>query len=316
MGRYIVIRVIQAIILLVLVSIITFVLIHIAPGGPSAMMLDNKLSPQRIAQMQKNLGLNQPIPVQYLKWVGNMLHGNFGVSYADSRPVLSDIGARLPNTLILSGTAFGLALLVSIPVGIYGANRAHTRADDFVSGISFIGLAIPVFWFGILLIIIFSVKLGWLPSSGMYSTNQPPSVLDLIKHLIMPAIVLAVPTAAVFVRFVRASVLETLQQDFVRTARSKGLSRQAVTYRHVLRNSLIPIITIVGLSLPAVVGGAAITESVFGWPGMGQLAVSAAFTRDYPTVMAITILVAAVVIIVNLLTDLVYVLIDPRVRLN
>lgn len=316
MGRYVIGRVFQSVILLILVSIITFALIHLAPGGPSAMMVDTKLPPQRIAQMRHNLGLDQPVPVQYIKWVGGMLHGNFGVSYEDNRSVLSDIGARLPNTLILSGTAFVFALIVSIPIGIYGANRAHSRMDDVVSGVSFIGLAIPVFWFGIMLIIVFSVKLHWLPSAGMYTTNQPPSLIDLIKHLVMPAFVLAIPTLAVFTRFVRASVLETLQQDFVRTARSKGLGRQAVTYRHVLRNALIPIITIVGLSLPAIVGGAAITESVFGWPGMGRLAVTAAFTRDYPVVMGITILVAAVVIIVNLLTDLVYVVIDPRVRLS
>lgn len=316
MGRYVISRILQAIVLLILVSIITFVLIHIAPGGPSAMMVDNKLPPQRIEQMRKNLGLDAPIPVQYIKWVGGLLHGNFGTSYSDSRPVLSDIGARLPNTLILGGTSFVFSLIVSIPIGVFGARRARSRMDDVVSGISFIGLAIPVFWLGIMLIILFSVKLGWLPSAGMYTTNAPKTIPDLLKHLVMPAFVLAVPTVAVFTRFVRASMIETLQQDFVRTARAKGLSNRTVTYRHVFRNALVPIITIVGLSLPGIVAGAAITESVFGWPGMGRLAVTAAFTRDYPVVMGITILVAAAVIIINLLTDLTYVLVDPRVRLQ
>ncbi|HET9014866.1 MAG TPA: ABC transporter permease [Thermomicrobiaceae bacterium] len=315
MTRYIVSRLIQSVVLLFLVSIITFVLIHIAPGGPTAMMVDTKLPPARIAQMRANLGLDQPLPVQYAKWIGGMLHGDFGVSYIDSRPVLGTIAQRLPNTLILAGTAFLFSLIVSIPIGIYEAHHAHSRMDDVISGVNFIGLAIPVFWFGIVLIILFSVKLHWLPSAGMYTTNQPPNVLDLLKHLVMPAFVLAVPTLATFTRFVRASVLETLQQDFVRTARAKGLGDRQVTYGHVLRNALVPIITIVGLSLPVVVGGAAITESVFGWPGMGSLAVNAAFTRDYPTVMAITILVAAAVIVINLLTDLAYMVVDPRVRL-
>ena len=316
MARYIVSRLAQSVLLLFLVSVITFLLIHAAPGGPSAVMVDQKLPAAVIKQMRANLGLDQPIPVQYAKWIKAIAHGDFGVSYTDSRPVTADIGDRLPNTLILAGTSFFFSLLVAIPLGIYSARRSHTFIDDFISGTTFIGLSIPVFWFGILLIIIFSVKLHWLPSAGMYTTNQPHTLLDLFKHLLMPALVLAVPNLSTFTRFVRASVLETLNQDYVRTARAKGLSQTAVTYRHVLRNALIPIITIVGLTLPVVVAGASVTESVFGWPGMGRLAVDAAFTRDYPVIMGITILVAAAVILINLLTDLAYVAIDPRVRLR
>jgi peptide/nickel transport system permease protein len=274
------------------------------------------LPPEVIARQRANLGLDQPVYIQYFKWAGGMLRGNFGISYTDQRTVLSEIGQRLPNTLILAGASFVLALLVSIPVGIYTAQRARSVPDHIISGLSFIGLSTPVFWFGIVLIIIFSVRFHILPPSGMRVINAPSSPLDLIKHLIMPAIVLAMPTTAQFSRFVRASMLETLNQDYVRTARAKGLAPRVVTYRHVLRNALMPVVTIIGLTLPVIVTGAAITESVFGWPGMGRLAVDAAFTRDYPVVMGVTVLVAAAVILINLLTDLVYMAIDPRVRLR
>ncbi|HUZ01974.1 MAG TPA: ABC transporter permease [Thermomicrobiaceae bacterium] len=316
MGRYVVSRLIQAVVLLFLVTVIMFALIHLAPGGPTAVMADQKLPAAQLAQMRANLGLDKPVPVQYGIWLNDLVHGNFGISYTDSRPVLDEIGQRLPNTLILAGTAFIAALIISLPLGIYTARHAHTFADDVISGASFIGLAIPVFWFGIVLIIVFSVALHLLPSSGMYTTNQPPSLADLLKHLLMPALVLATPNLATFTRFVRASVIEVMNQDYVRTARAKGLGATAITYRHVLRNALIPIVTIVGLNLPIVIAGASVTESVFGWPGMGRLAVDAAFTRDYPVVMGITVLVAAAVIAINLVTDLTYVAIDPRVRLQ
>jgi peptide/nickel transport system permease protein len=315
-SRYIISRLIQAAVVLVLVTIITFSLIHLAPGGPSAVLTDARLPPELIARQRANLGLDQPVYIQYFKWAGGLLRGNLGISYTDQRTVGSEIRQRLPNTLILAGTAFLLALLVSIPVGIYTAQRARSFPDHLISGLSFIGLSTPVFWFGIVLIIIFSVQLHWLPASGMRTINEQSSPLDLIKHLIMPALVLSMPTMAQFSRFVRASVLETLNQDYVRTARAKGLANSIVTYRHVLRNALMPVVTIIGLTLPVVVTGAAITESVFGWPGMGRLAVDAAFTRDYPVIMGVTVLVAAAVIAINLLTDLLYMVIDPRVRLR
>ena len=316
MGRYIVSRLIQAAVVLVLVTAITFSLIHLAPGGPSAVLTDAKLPPEQIAQQRANLGLDKPVYVQFLRWANGLVHGDFGISYTDERTVISEIGQRLPNTLILAGTAFLLSLIVSIPIGIYTAQRARSIPDHIVSGISFIGLSTPVFWFGIVLIIIFSVQLHWLPASGMRTINAPDSLPDLLKHLIMPALVLAMPTTAQFSRFVRASVLETLNQDYVRTARAKGLAPSIVTYRHVLRNALMPVVTIIGLTLPVVVTGAALTETVFGWPGMGRLAVDAASTRDYPVIMGVTVLVAAAVILINLLTDLMYMAIDPRVRLR
>ena len=316
MGRYVLGRLAQAAVLLVLVTIIVFGLIHLAPGGPGAVMADNRLPAADIARMRANMGLDQPLPVQYLKWAKGLLTGDFGISYTDSRPVLGSVLQRVPNTLILAGTSFMLAVLVAVPVGVLTGARAHSGLDNLISAITFVALALPVFWVGIIFVIVFSVSLHWLPSSGMRTINQPHSVADLLKHLIMPAIVLALPTMAVFIRFVRVSIVETLQHDYVRTARAKGLTGRAVMYRHVLRNALLPIITIIGINLPLVITGAAVTESVFGWPGMGRLAVDSATTRDYPVVMAVTVLVAFAVIVINLLTDLIYVMVDPRVRLR
>ena len=309
-------RLAQSVVLLILVTIIVFGLIHAAPGGPGAILADNRLSAEDIARMQANLGLDQPLPVQYVRWGVGLLRGDFGISYADSRPVVDVVLQRVPNTLILAGTAFLLALLVAIPVGVLTGARAHSRLDNVVSAVTFVAMSLPVFWVGIVFIIVLSVTLHLLPSSGMYTINQPRSLVDLLKHLIMPAIVLSLPTMAVFTRFVRMSVLETMQHDYVRTARAKGLTSMIVMYRHVLRTALLPIITIIGLNLPIVIAGAAVTESVFGWPGMGRLAVDSATTRDYPVVMAVTVLVAAMVIVINLCTDLLYVVIDPRVRLR
>ena len=316
MGRYVLGRLVQAVVLLILVTIIVFSLIHLAPGGPGAVMADNRLPAADIARMRANMGLDQSLPVQYLKWAEGLATGDFGISYTDSRPVLGEVMQRVPNTLILAGTAFIIALLIAVPVGVLSGARAHTRLDNLLSAVTFVALSLPVFWVGILFVIVFSVTFHWLPSSGMYTINQSHTLPDLLKHLVMPAVVLSLPTLAVFIRFVRVSVLETMQHDFVRTARSKGLTPRAVMYRHVLRNALLPIITIIGLNLPVVVAGAAVTESVFGWPGMGRLAVDSATTRDYPVVMAVTVLVAFAVIVINLLTDLLYVVIDPRVRLK
>jgi peptide/nickel transport system permease protein len=315
-GRYLLRGLLQAVVLVILVSIVVFGLIHAAPGGPGAIMADNRLSPAEIERMRENLGFDKPLPVQYLQWAKNLLTGDFGISYADGRPVLDTIQQRVPNTLILAGTAFLLALLVAIPVGVITGARAHSKLDNIVSGVTFVAMSVPVFWVGIIGIILFSVTWHMLPSSGMYTINQGKSLTDLLKHLVMPAIVLSLPTMAMFTRFVRVSVVETLQRDYVRTARAKGLSPRTVMYRHVLRTALMPIITIVGLNLPAVVTGAAVTESVFGWPGMGRLVVDSATTRDYPVVMAVTVLVACTVVLINLLTDVLYAVVDPRVTLR
>lgn len=316
MGRYLLRGVAQSSVLLIIVTIIVFSLIHAAPGGPGAVMTDQRLSAEDIARMRANLGLDAPLPVQYWRWASGIVTGDFGISYSDGRPVIDTIAQRIPNTLILAGTSFVLAILVAIPIGVLMGAHPHGKFDQVLSGVSFVAMSVPVFWMGILAIILFSVRLGWLPSSGMYTINEGKQIGDLLRHLVMPAIVLSLPSMAIFTRYVRVSVLETAQNEYVRTARAKGLKSNTILYRHVLRNALMPIVTIIGISLPTVVTGAAVTESVFGWPGMGRLAVDSAATRDYPVVMAITLIVAFLVVVINLLTDLLYAVIDPRVILK
>src|SRR5690606_18438651 len=231
------------------------------------------------------------------------------------QPVLDLIKSNLPNTLLLSSTALALSILCAIPAGIISASRRNSAVDHSVTFASFFGISVPVFWYGLILILIFSIKLEWLPSGGMRDLTRPDSgALDVIKHLILPAIVLATANIAQLARYTRSAMVSVLTEDYIRTARSKGLSERIVLYRHALRNALIPVITATGLMVPRLVGGAAVTETVFAWPGMGALAVRAAFARDYPTIMGITLVISLIVILTTLVIDLLYVYVDPRIR--
>lgn len=315
MGTYVVRRLLQAVALLGIVSITTFTLIHAAPGGPS-LLSNPELSRDDIAQMREQLGLNDPLPVQYGRWLGNVLRGNMGASYNSVEPVVGLIRDRLPNTLLLTGGALALSIAVALPLGVLSATRRNTRFDRMVAGVSFFGVSIPVFWLGIMLIILFSGQLRWLPAGGMASLGEPFSLVDRLKHLALPTLVLATANLAELTRYTRSSMITVLGEDYVRTAHAKGLSRRKVVVRHALRAALIPVVTVIGVLLPRAVSGAAITETVFSWPGMGRLAVEAATTRDYPVVMGTTLTVAVVVIFSSLLTDLAYGYLDPRVRLG
>jgi peptide/nickel transport system permease protein len=229
--------------------------------------------------------------------------------------VLDLIKSNLPNTLLLSGAALLLSITLAIPAGIISAARRYSAIDHSVTFASFFGISVPVFWYGLILILIFSINLGWLPSGGMRDlTGESSGTLDVVKHLIMPAIVLATANVAQLARYTRSSMVSVLGEDYIRTARSKGLREQIVLYRHALRNALIPIITATGLLIPRLVGGAAVTETVFAWPGMGALMVRAAFARDYPTIMGITLVISFVVILTTLVVDIIYVYVDPRIR--
>ncbi len=291
---------------------VVFALVTQAPGGPS-IMLDRNMGAAEIARMRSILGLDQPLHVQYVRWVGQVLRGNLGVSYQAGLPVREIIGVMLPNTLILSAAALILSLIVAIPAGVVSAAKPYTALDHTVTLLCFFGISIPTFWYGLMLIVLFSIILGWLPPGGMQTIGER-SLLDLARHLILPAVVLGTANMALFARYTRSSTMAVLRQDYVRTARSKGLAERTVLYRHGFRNALITIVTVVGLQLPRLVGGAAITETVFAWPGMGSLAVRAAFERDYPMIMGITLVISLVVILSNLLVDLVYVYLDPRIR--
>jgi peptide/nickel transport system permease protein len=313
MLRYLIRRLLQTAALLLVVSLVVFALVLQAPGGPS-ILLDRNLSPDEIARMRSILGLDQPLHVQYARWLSQVARGNLGTSYQAGLPVSEIIGQMLPNTLVLSAAALVLSLVVAIPAGVISAARPYTRLDHTVTLLCFFGISIPVFWYGLMLIVLFSIVLGWLPPGGMFTIGAPRTVLDVARHLVLPAVVLGTANMALFARYTRSSTMAVMRQDYVRTARSKGVGERAVLYRHAFRNALITVVTVVALQLPRLVGGAAITETVFAWPGMGNLAVRAAFERDYPMIMGITLVISAVVAASNLLVDLAYVYLDPRIR--
>ena len=313
MSRYLIGRLGQAVGVLFVVSIVTFALIHSAPGGP-AVLLQGDLSREQIQERMRDLGLDDPLPVQYVRWLGNLAQGKLGQSLSQGLPVVTLVGDRLPATLLLSGAALLVTLAVGIPLGVLSAVKRNGLLDLLVTGFAFFGMSVPVFWLGILMILLFSVQLGWLPSAGMYTLGEPFSIGDRLRYLVMPTIVLATANLAQIIRYTSSSVLGVLAEDYIRTARAKGLASRVVLTRHALRAALIPVITIVGVLLPRLVTGAAITEAIFAWPGMGRLAVDAAVQRDYPLVMAITLTVSAAVILCNLLVDLVYGWADPRIR--
>jgi peptide/nickel transport system permease protein len=315
MIAYSIRRLIQAVVLLFIVSIVTFALIHSAPGGP-AILANPDLSREQIDQMSDQLGLNDPLPVQYGRWMGNVLQGDFGVSYNSIEPVINLIGARLPNTLLLAGTALLISIVIAIPLGIVSAIRRNSLLDRLVTSFTFFGISIPVFWLGIMLVVLFSVQLRWLPAGGMSTLGEEFSLRDRIEHMILPVFVLTIANLAELTRYTRSGMITVLGEEYIRTARAKGLSQKSIIVVHALRNALIPVITIIGVLLPRAVSGAAITEAVFSWPGMGSLAVEAATTRDYPVVLATTLTVAVVVVLSSLLTDLAYGFLDPRVRLG
>jgi peptide/nickel transport system permease protein len=315
MVRYIVNRLFQSVVLIVFVSMLTFFLIHSAPGGP-AVLLAPGMTKEQIEQARKDLGFDDPIPMQYARWAGRVVRGNLGNSYSQGLPVSDLLARRLPETLELVFTGLALATIVGVIIGIVSAKKQYSLIDKLSTGFCFFGMSVPVFWFGLMLIIFFSINLKIVPSSGSYTLGAPASIQDRLSHLILPAVVLATANLALIARYTRSSMLEVLNADYLRTARAKGLKESVVMSRHALRNALIPIVTVVALMIPRLVSGVAITESVFAWPGMGSLAVDSAVQRDYPVVMGITLMVSMLVVVTNFITDLSYLFLDPRVKLK
>lgn len=313
MIAFVVQRLIQAVFLLFIVSIVTFTLIHSAPGGP-AMLSNPDLSRDQVEQMTEQLGLNDPLPIQYGRWLTGLFQGDLGTSYNTIRPVGGLILDRLPNTLLLAGTALVLSICLAIPLGVISALKKNSLFDRSITTFSFLGISMPVFWLGIMLIVVFSVNLNWLPAGGMKTIGEDFSISDRVSHLILPVSVLALANLAELTRYTRSGMISVLGEEYIRTARAKGLAKNTVVITHAFRNAVIPVVTIIGVLLPRAVSGAAITEAVFAWPGMGSLAVNAATTRDYPVVLGTTLTVAAVVIFSSLITDLTYGYIDPRIR--
>lgn len=308
-------RALHSLVVLLIICSLTFVLVRLAPGLPQIMTGDLLTNEDRML-FQKNLGLDRPIHEQYLIWWSHVIRGDFGESWTERAPVMSVLLNRLPNTLILAGAALLISIVVGIPVGIFSAVRRYTLPDYLLTTFTFLGLAVPNFWLGLILILLFSVHWQVLPSAGMYTIGTDPSLSDRLEHLILPSLVLASSTLAQLVRFTRSSMIEVLDLDYIRTARAKGLKEWAVLAHHGLRNAMIPVITIVGLQIPRFIGGSIVVESIFAWPGIGRLAYSSAITRDYPMIMGITIFVAMLVLVANVLTDILYTLVNPRIRLQ
>jgi peptide/nickel transport system permease protein len=300
-------------VVLFLVTVGTFVLIHLAPGGPSV-MINPDLSREDMLRIQRNLGLDQPLHVQYWRWLSSLLRGDLGFSLNFGTRVSAMIGDRLPNTLWLGLLAFAVSTLAGVTLGVFSALRPRSGLDLTVTTAAFLGLSLPPFWFGLLLILFFSVFLQVLPSSGMYPTDGGQGLLAMSRHFVMPVLVLGLLNLAEITRYTRSAMLDALGSDYIRTAWAKGLNPGRVIAGHALRNSLLPVLTILGIVLPRLLGGAVVTESVFGWPGIGRLAVQAAKTRDYPLVMGLTLVAAVIVVVTNLVVDLLYAVVDPRVR--
>lgn len=322
MTRYVIRRLLQAIPLIVLISMAVFALIQLVPGGPMGVYGKNpNLSSEDLARLEERLGLNQPLHVQYLNWLGQVVRGDFGYSYDTRRPVTAEIGDRLPATIYLMTVTFAVVLIIAVPLGIFCAVRQHSWPDVVISTLTFAGQALPVFWVGLMLIMIFY---GWarnpltgeplLPARGMATLGEDFSLGDRIRHLILPVATLGLGWVSWYSRYLRASMLDVLHQGYVQTARAKGLAERVVLQRHAFKNAAIPLITVVALDLATVVTGALYVEIIFSWPGMGQLFYRAATRRDYPILMAVTMLAAVVVVLANLLADVVYAWLNPRIR--
>jgi peptide/nickel transport system permease protein len=320
LARFAVRRLLAAVPVFIGVTLITFLVMHFTAGSYlPGLDLNPNLKPQDVARIRANLGLDRPLYVQYASWLWGILHLDFGRSLIDGSMVTSHIFDRLPNTLELTFTAIVLGVLVSIPLGVAGAMRRGSRLDHAMTVLSVGGFAVPQFWLGLVLILLFSVQfhawgLPWLPSSGAYSAFDGGDLPDRLAHLVLPATVLSFFYLSQWSRYVRSSLVEALSQDYVRTARAKGMGERRVVYVHALRNAIMPLITLVGLELPALVSGGLIVEVVFGWPGIGRLAYERALQYDYTTVMGTTTFAALLVVIGNLLADVLYAVADPRIR--
>lgn len=319
LGSYLLKRLAQVVPIILIIVVVNFVLIHLAPGDPIVYIIgDAPVSEEVVAQLREKLGLDRPLLQQLIIYLLNVSRGDFGYSYVAREPVLDVILHRLPATLLLTVTQYILAIFAGLILGVVSAQRQGKTVDTATTLLSVVGYAVPVFWLGQMLVLVFSHKFGLFPSQGMYSLRYDMTlaekVLDVSWHLILPCITLAFFNLALIARLTRANMLQTLRLEYVMFARSKGISESAVIYRHALRNAVLPVVTIIGLNIKTLITGAVLTETVFAWPGIGRLTFEALTARDYPVLMAMFIFVGILVVIANLLTDLAYAYLDPRIR--
>ena len=326
MGRFIVRRLLAMIPLLFGITLVVFTILRLIPGDPVVIMIGaENTSPDEVARLRGVLGLDQGIHVQYVKFLGRLARGDLGVSLGSAEPVSRLIWERLPATVELTLAAMAVSLAIAIPVGVISAIRKYSATDTAGTVVALLGISMPSFWLGVMLIFLFALRLGWLPASGrseavsaglatLLTTGSPAMLITAVSHLILPAVTLGAGLAAVVTRLTRSSMLEVIGHDFVRTARAKGLPGRRIILHHSLRNALIPIVTVIGLEFGALLGGAVITETIFAWPGIGRLAIRSIVQRDFPVVQGVVLMIAVVRICANLAVDVVYALIDPRIR--
>ena len=312
MLRFIVRRILLVIPVCFGISVLVFLLIHLVPGDPARVMLGLQANEQKVAEIHKELGLDRPLPVQYADWLVNLLRGDMGESYLTGESVGGAVLGRMPATLTLTVAAFLTSLLIAIPMGIISATRPYSRTDYGAMLFTQLGVAIPEFWLGIMLILVFSLYLGWVPPSGYISIWEDP--MAWLKHLILPAVTVGVINAAVLTRFLRSSMMEVMHQDFIRTARAKGVVERQVIALHALKNALIPTVTVIGLQFAFMLGGVVVVEVIFAWPGVGRLALDAIYRRDYPMVQGSVLAVALTFVVINLIVDVLYAYLDPRIK--
>lgn len=315
MGKYILKRILIAIPVLIGITLIDYAIMCLA-GSPLEMLKGPRISDAALQAKEIAAGLDKPLIVQYFVWLWQLLQGNLGYSMKSYEPVSAMIGSHIGPTLLLMGASLALSLLIAVPAGIYSAVKQYSKGDYAVVTVSFIGSSIPSFFLALILIYIFTVKLGILPSGGMNTLGMDGSVADTIRHMVLPVTVLAVSLAGSNIRYIRSSFLEILQQDYLRTARAKGIGYKRVIWKHAMRNALLPIVTVIGMQIPMLFGGAVIIEQVFSWPGLGLMTMTAIMGRDYPVIMGVCLLSAVVVLVSNLITDILYALVDPTIQLN
>ena len=315
MGKYILKRILIAIPVLIGITLIDYAIMCLA-GSPLEMLKGPRISDAALQAKEIAAGLDKPLIVQYFVWLFQLLQGNLGYSMKSYEPVSAMIGSHIGPTLLLMGASLALSLLIAVPAGIYSAVKQYSKGDYAVVTASFIGSSIPSFFLALILIYIFTVKLGILPSGGMNTLGMDGSVADTIRHMVLPVTVRAVSLAGSNIRYIRSSFLEILQQDYLRTARAKGIGYKRVIWKHAMRNALLPIVTVIGMQIPMLFGGAVIIEQVFSWPGLGLMTMTAIMGRDYPVIMGVCLLSAVVVLVSNLITDILYALVDPTIQLN
>jgi peptide/nickel transport system permease protein len=312
--RYVARRLLLLVPVLAGVSVIVFMVLHLSPGDPVEIMLGTQATEEDRTRLRADLGLDQPLHVQYVRWLGHVVRGDLGRSLFMRRPVLGEVLGRLQATLILTGTALLLSTTLGIALGVASATRPNSLLDRVSAMASLFGASMPSFWLGIVLMVVFALWLGWLPASGMYAPYGGGDLRDLLAHLALPAVTLAAASVTIIARLTRATMLETLGQDYIRTARAKGVVERRVVLRHGLKNAMIPIITVIGVQAGYLLGGAVLTETVFAWPGVGTLMVQGILARDFPLVQGCVLVVALSFVLVNLAVDLLYAWFDPRIR--